>query len=53
MKRIAVYPGSFDPLTFGHIDLIERTVGMFDELIVAIAHNIKKAGLFPFPKGRR
>jgi len=47
MKRIAVYPGSFDPLTFGHIDLIERTVGMFDELIVAIAHNIKKAGLFP------
>jgi pantetheine-phosphate adenylyltransferase len=47
MKRVAVYPGSFDPITFGHIDLIERTVGMFDELIVAIAHNIKKAGLFP------
>jgi pantetheine-phosphate adenylyltransferase len=46
MKRIAVYPGSFDPLTFGHIDLIERTVGMFDELIVAIARNIRKAGFF-------
>ena len=47
MKRIAVYPGSFDPITFGHIDLIERTVGMFDELIVAIACNVRKTGFFP------
>jgi len=47
MKRVAVYPGSFDPVTFGHIDLIQRTVGLFDELIVAIAQNIHKAGLFP------
>lgn len=46
MKRIAIYPGSFDPITYGHIDLIERTVGLFDELIIAIAHNIRKAGLF-------
>ena len=46
MKRIAVYPGSFDPLTFGHIDLIDRTVGMFDELIIAIAYNIRKSGFF-------
>lgn len=46
MRRIAVYPGSFDPLTYGHIDLIERTVGLFDELIVAVAHNIKKTGFF-------
>lgn len=46
MKRIAVYPGSFDPLTLGHIDLIDRTVGMFDELIIAIAYNIRKTGFF-------
>ncbi|RJP14035.1 MAG: pantetheine-phosphate adenylyltransferase [Candidatus Abyssobacteria bacterium SURF_5] len=46
MKRTAIYPGSFDPITYGHIDLIERAVGLFDELIVAVAHNIRKAGLF-------
>jgi pantetheine-phosphate adenylyltransferase len=46
MKRIAVYPGSFDPVTFGHIDLIERALGLFDELIVAVAHNIQKTNLF-------
>ncbi len=47
MKRIAVYPGSFDPITFGHIDIIERAVGLFDEMIVAIAYNIHKTGFFP------
>jgi len=47
MKRIAVYPGSFDPITFGHIDIIERAVGLFDEMVVAIAHNIHKTGFFP------
>lgn len=46
MKRTAIYPGSFDPITYGHIDLIERAVGLFDELIVAVAHNIRKLGLF-------
>jgi pantetheine-phosphate adenylyltransferase len=46
MKRTAIYPGSFDPITYGHIDLIERAVGLFDELIVAVAHNIRKVGLF-------
>lgn len=46
MKRIAIYPGSFDPITYGHIDLIDRAVGLFDELIVAIAHNIRKVSLF-------
>ena len=46
MKRVAVYPGSFDPITYGHIDLIERAVGLFDELVVAIARNIRKTDLF-------
>ena len=42
----AVYPGSFDPITNGHIDLIERAGRLFDQLIIGIAHNIKKATLF-------
>ena len=46
MKRMAVYPGSFDPITYGHIDLVERAVGLFDELVVAIARNIRKTDLF-------
>ncbi len=44
--RIAVYPGSFDPPTFGHIDLIDRAAKIFDSLIVAVARNSDKAGLF-------
>ena len=46
MKRIAVYPGTFDPVTNGHIDLVERSLRMFDRVIVAIATNPKKAPLF-------
>lgn len=46
MKRVAVYPGSFDPITYGHIDLIERAHGLFDELTVAVARNIRKTDLF-------
>ena len=45
MKR-AIYPGSFDPLTFGHIDIIERSVRLFDQVIVAILTNPQKAPLF-------
>jgi pantetheine-phosphate adenylyltransferase len=45
-KRIAIYPGSFDPLTNGHLSLIHRGLRMFDALIVAIAHNPKKAPMF-------
>jgi pantetheine-phosphate adenylyltransferase len=43
---IAVYPGSFDPITNGHIDLIERATRIFDKLIVAVAENPSKSPLF-------
>lgn len=44
--RIAVYPGSFDPITYGHLDIIERGLEVFDEIVVAVAKNIEKKGLF-------
>ena len=44
--NIAVYPGSFDPITNGHIDLIERAIRIFDKLIVAVAENPGKTPLF-------
>ena len=46
MKRIAVYHGTFDPVTNGHIDLVERSLRIFDKVIVAIAENPRKAPLF-------
>jgi pantetheine-phosphate adenylyltransferase len=42
MKRVAVYPGSFDPITNGHVDLIKRGTRMFDEIVVLIAYNPNK-----------
>ena len=45
MKR-AVYPGSFDPITFGHIDIIERSAKMVDELVIAVLRNSAKNSLF-------
>ena len=46
MKKLAVYPGSFDPITNGHLDIIERAAALFDEVIVAILHNSAKNSLF-------
>ncbi|WP_018691544.1 pantetheine-phosphate adenylyltransferase [Algicola sagamiensis] len=46
MKRIALYPGTFDPITKGHIDLVERAGKLFDEVILAIAANPTKQPLF-------
>ena len=45
-QRIAIYPGTFDPLTNGHLDIIERSSRLFDKLIVAILENTEKAPLF-------
>lgn len=45
MKK-AVFPGSFDPLTNGHLDIIERAAELFDEVVVAVGKNTNKAGLF-------
>ncbi|MBW2276407.1 MAG: pantetheine-phosphate adenylyltransferase [Deltaproteobacteria bacterium] len=44
--RVALYPGSFDPLTNGHLDIIERGLLVFDRLIVGVAHNSRKQTLF-------
>ena len=46
MKKIAVYPGSFDPITNGHVDIIKRGLRMFDEIIILVAYNPNKASLF-------
>jgi pantetheine-phosphate adenylyltransferase len=45
-KLIAIYPGSFDPITNGHLDLIERSARLVDKLVIAILHNQKKTPLF-------
>ena len=42
----AIYPGSFDPLTFGHVDIVERSARLFDNVVVAILTNAQKAPLF-------
>lgn len=46
MKRIAIYPGTFDPVTNGHIDIISRAIKLFDHLIVGVALSAKKNPLF-------
>jgi pantetheine-phosphate adenylyltransferase len=47
MKRSAIYPGTFDPITNGHHDLVRRAASIFDRVVVAIAANPNKAPLFP------
>jgi pantetheine-phosphate adenylyltransferase len=46
-KRIALFPGTFDPITIGHLNIIERATPLFDQIIIGIGHNSNKATLFP------
>jgi pantetheine-phosphate adenylyltransferase len=46
MKRIALFPGSFDPFTNGHFDIVVRGLSVFDEIIIAIGHNTQKKRYF-------
>ena len=50
MARTAVFPGTFDPVTNGHLDVIARARLLFDELVVAVGHNPEKRSLFPAPE---
>lgn len=53
MKKIAVFPGSFDPITLGHHDIIKRGVGLFDKVIVAIGVNADKKYMFPLEERQK
>ncbi|MCT7904881.1 Phosphopantetheine adenylyltransferase [Candidatus Ornithobacterium hominis] len=46
MQRIAVFPGSFDPITLGHFDIVKRAIPLFDKIIVAIGENAQKNYMF-------
>ena len=46
MKKFAIYPGTFDPITYGHIDVIKKALKLFDKIIVAVSHGSNKKYLF-------
>jgi len=50
MNRIAIFPGSFDPFTIGHQDIIERALPLFDKIVVAIGENSQKKKMFSLEK---
>jgi len=50
MKKIAVFPGSFDPFTIGHESIVRRALPLFDEIIIAIGYNSTKSGFFSLKK---
>ena len=50
MPRIAIYPGSFDPITNGHLDIIRRAARQFDQVIIAVLSNTDKKNLFTVPE---
>lgn len=47
MQRIALFPGTFDPITIGHLDIINRSLPLFDKLIIGIGRNVNKEPMFP------
>ena len=49
-ELVAVYPGTFDPITNGHVDIVRRALGLFDRVVVAVAENVRKAPLFTLPE---
>lgn len=52
-ERIAIYPGSFDPVTSGHLDIIKRSAKIFDKIIVVVMTNYRKQGLYAFDVDER
>jgi pantetheine-phosphate adenylyltransferase len=50
--RLAVYPGTFDPITNGHADIVRRSLGFIDQVVVALAENVRKAPLFTIDERR-
>ena len=46
MNKIAIYPGTFDPITFGHIDVIKKSLKLFDKIVVAVSDESNKNYLF-------
>jgi pantetheine-phosphate adenylyltransferase len=46
MKRIALFPGTFDPITVGHVNILERAIPLFDEIVIGIGNNSSKSTLF-------
>lgn len=50
MKKKAIFPGTFDPFTIGHLSIVQRSLGFFDEIVIAIGNNISKKTFFPMEK---
>jgi len=50
MKRVAIFPGSFDPFTIGHENIVQRAVDLFDEIIIGIGYNAQKQDFYPVEK---
>ena len=50
--KLAVYPGTFDPITNGHVDILRRSLNMFDRVVVALAENVRKSPLFSLEQRR-
>lgn len=48
VMRLALFPGSFDPFTLGHADIVKRALGLFDEVIIGVGYNEQKSGWMPF-----